>query len=57
MLMMWEQDFVSRDPKEMESATSKFDIDNYKDTKKNLKPLYKLLLKIKLNQEIMDSLY
>lgn len=54
---MWEQDFVSRDPKEMESATSKFDIDNYKDTKKNLKPLYKLLLKIKLNQEIMDSLY
>ena len=34
MMMMWEQDFVDRDPSSMSSATAKFDMNNYIETKK-----------------------
>ena len=57
MMMMWEQDFVDRDPSSMSSAAAKFDMNNYIETKKNLKPLYKLLLKQNINNEILDILY
>ena len=48
---IWEQDFVD-DKQDM-----MFQVESYLETKKHLKPLYKLLYHQTINNEILDILY
>lgn len=57
MMRLWEEDFINRDPELMKTPGSKFEVNNYMQTKKDIKPVYKLLYKQKLNHEILDTLY